>query len=265
MKCHESTMIAIARSHPLSPCFVKMNRRWSTPFGTCIFQKHKEMFQNMHFWTSKMFLCNMPAMLCFFFTIFLQEPIAPKHQQPAKEFIPVATTRPETILGDAAVCVHPEVQQSLLHCWWFRNLANHLTRMKPCKWWGYLPYIYHINWWFAGFLKHQQEKPDWFVSPGMIGRWVEARISCLGWMFFGDSMGVIEWSAFFTTIWHGDVWNLFEALKSCQIQVVSRTCPILVGGKISPGNLPLEFGADEVNWCRWCNTKEDMILKNTSD
>ena len=25
-----------------------------------------------------------------------------------KEFIPVATTRPETILGDSAVCVHPE-------------------------------------------------------------------------------------------------------------------------------------------------------------
>jgi valyl-tRNA synthetase len=26
----------------------------------------------------------------------------------AKQYIPVATTRPETILGDAAVCVHPE-------------------------------------------------------------------------------------------------------------------------------------------------------------
>ena len=26
-----------------------------------------------------------------------------------QEFIPVATTRPETILGDSAVCVHPEV------------------------------------------------------------------------------------------------------------------------------------------------------------
>jgi valyl-tRNA synthetase len=24
------------------------------------------------------------------------------------EFLPVATTRPETILGDTAVCVHPE-------------------------------------------------------------------------------------------------------------------------------------------------------------
>lgn len=24
------------------------------------------------------------------------------------DFLPVATTRPETILGDAAVCVHPE-------------------------------------------------------------------------------------------------------------------------------------------------------------
>ena len=80
----------------------------------------------------------------FFFTIFLQEPIAPKHQQPAKEFIPVATTRPETILGDAAVCVHPEVQQSLLYCWWFRNLANHLTCVKPCKLWGYL-HIFTIS------------------------------------------------------------------------------------------------------------------------
>ena len=235
--------------HPSEHVFFRSTKRC---FKTCIFEQARCFFAT----------CQQ---CCVFFTIFLQEPIAPKHQQPAKEFIPVATTRPETILGDAAVCVHPEVQQSLLHCWWFRNLANHLTCMKPCKWWGYLPYIYHINWWFAGFLKHQQEKPDWFVSPGMIGRWVEARISCLGWMFFGDSMGVIEWSAFFTTIWHGDVWNLFEALKSCQIQVVSRTCPILVGGKISPGNLPLEFGADEVNWCRWCNTKEDMILKNTSD
>eukprot|EP00440_Ansanella_granifera_P063914 gb/GFBE01069293.1/.p1 GENE.gb/GFBE01069293.1/~~gb/GFBE01069293.1/.p1 ORF type:complete len:1246 (+),score=335.11 gb/GFBE01069293.1/:1-3738(+) len=28
--------------------------------------------------------------------------------QPEEEFIPVATTRPETILGDSAVCVHPE-------------------------------------------------------------------------------------------------------------------------------------------------------------
>eukprot|EP00441_Pelagodinium_beii_P031987 CAMPEP_0197630132 /NCGR_PEP_ID=MMETSP1338-20131121/7713_1 /TAXON_ID=43686 ORGANISM="Pelagodinium beii, Strain RCC1491" /NCGR_SAMPLE_ID=MMETSP1338 /ASSEMBLY_ACC=CAM_ASM_000754 /LENGTH=1247 /DNA_ID=CAMNT_0043201285 /DNA_START=33 /DNA_END=3776 /DNA_ORIENTATION=+ len=28
--------------------------------------------------------------------------------QPTEEFIPVATTRPETILGDSAVCVHPE-------------------------------------------------------------------------------------------------------------------------------------------------------------
>ena len=27
----------------------------------------------------------------------------------SQEFIPVATTRPETILGDSAVCVHPEV------------------------------------------------------------------------------------------------------------------------------------------------------------
>ena len=26
----------------------------------------------------------------------------------SEEFIPVATTRPETILGDSAVCVHPE-------------------------------------------------------------------------------------------------------------------------------------------------------------
>ena len=26
----------------------------------------------------------------------------------SNEFIPVATTRPETILGDSAVCVHPE-------------------------------------------------------------------------------------------------------------------------------------------------------------
>jgi valyl-tRNA synthetase len=25
-----------------------------------------------------------------------------------EEFLPVATTRPETILGDTAVCVHPE-------------------------------------------------------------------------------------------------------------------------------------------------------------
>lgn len=41
------------------------------------------------------------------------------------EFIPVATTRPETILGDAAVCVHPEDER-------YRHLIGRKVRVPFC-------------------------------------------------------------------------------------------------------------------------------------
>ena len=40
--------------------------------------------------------------------LFDREWNGPKRDDGSGEHIPVATTRPETILGDAAVCVHPE-------------------------------------------------------------------------------------------------------------------------------------------------------------
>jgi hypothetical protein len=47
----------------------------------------------------------------------------------SQEFIPVATTRPETILGDSAVCVHPEVGNGWN--WWESCHHNVETTRLP--------------------------------------------------------------------------------------------------------------------------------------
>ena len=114
-----------------------------------------------------------------------------------KEFIPVATTRPETILGDAAVCVHPEVQQSLLY------YEIDLGRQGWCIF-------------LTGECFRTPESSKF--------TWVEAElVGCLGFVgvFFTDStMGVITFSA--PPFWGKYVWNFLQASNK-QIQVVSRT------------------------------------------
>jgi valyl-tRNA synthetase len=44
----------------------------------------------------------------YYFKYVLSDSASEQGGKREEEFIPVATTRPETILGDAAVCVHPE-------------------------------------------------------------------------------------------------------------------------------------------------------------
>ena len=181
----------------------------------------------------------------FFLTIFLQEPIAPKHQQPAKEFIPVATTRPETNLGwCSGLCTSRGATKPVILLMVQKpgeppNMCETLQIM------GIFTYIYHINWWFAGFLVAiNVVLPDWFGSPGMIGRWVEARISCLGCMFFGDSMGFFEWSAFFTTIWHGMFGTCLRHWRVAKSKLFPEQTNLLRWVQ-KARKLPLEFGADE--------------------
>ena len=53
----------------------------------------------------------------------------------SEEFVAVATTRPETILGDAAVCVHPEDERWAMPSETFRLLlmaSNLMMRGGRC-------------------------------------------------------------------------------------------------------------------------------------
>ena len=45
------------------------------------------------------------------------------------------------------------------YCWWFRNPANHLRYIKPCKEWWFL----HINW-LAGFLPSVRTMFVWLTT-----------------------------------------------------------------------------------------------------
>ena len=89
-------------------------------------------------------------------------PRLPRVLSASQEFIPVATTRPETILGDSAVCVHPEVGTGW-KCWEYVGImspqcGNHQAPniSQPhlfnfFNWETLTLYTQHLGTWGVGF------------------------------------------------------------------------------------------------------------------